>query len=116
MPFQKGNKLGRPQGRPLGSRHRLDNEFVAALCNDFHGPAGIKAIARVREEDPSTYLRVIASVLPKEHRDVTPRTLTEAELNDRIAELQRRLGLVLVDRVRGSIGAEVSLPGPEKSH
>lgn len=39
--------------------------FVAAMSDDFE-KHGVDAIKRVREEDPSTYLKVIASLIPKE--------------------------------------------------
>lgn len=62
--------IGRPfkpgeGGRPKGARNKLGEAFVNAMLNDFeaHGNA---AIAKVREEDTSTYVRVIAGLLPKE--------------------------------------------------
>jgi hypothetical protein len=52
-------------GRPKGSRNKLGEEFVATLQADFmaHG-AGV--VERVRIEQPAAYLKVIASVIPKE--------------------------------------------------
>jgi hypothetical protein len=52
-------------GRPKGSKHKLSEEFVAGLCEGFkqHGSA---VIEKVRKEQPADYLRVIASVIPKE--------------------------------------------------
>jgi hypothetical protein len=60
-PGQSGN----PAGRPKGSRNRLSEDFVAALYDDFqdHGSA---AIAACRVEKPDVYVRVIASILPKD--------------------------------------------------
>src|SRR5271169_4457930 len=62
--FQKG-KSGNPGGRPLGSRNKLNEKFLLALHDDFekHGAA---AIAQVRGSQPGTYLKVIASILPRE--------------------------------------------------
>ena len=61
QPGQSGN----PKGRPLGSRNKLNEKFILALHDDFekHGPA---VIAEVREKRPEMYLKVIASVLPRE--------------------------------------------------
>ena len=57
-------KPGNP-GRPKGARHKLSENFVKALAADFeqHGSA---AIVSVREEKPDQYLKVIASIIPKE--------------------------------------------------
>ena len=63
--FVTGNNLG--QGRPVGSRNQLSEAFCEALRDDFakHGHA---AIVKLREEDPATYVRVIATLVPKEIR------------------------------------------------
>jgi Arm DNA-binding domain len=52
-------------GRPKGSRNKLGEEFVATLQADFmaHG-AGV--VERVRLEEPAAYLKIIASIIPKE--------------------------------------------------
>ena len=58
-----GNSGG--PGRRVGSRNRLSEQFIADLRSDWevHGPAVIEA---VRTTDPSTYLRVVAGLLPRE--------------------------------------------------
>jgi hypothetical protein len=69
--FLPGNNGG--PGRPRGSRHRLSEDFLSAIADDFT-VHGIEAIKRVREEDPCTYIRVVASLLPKEIKaDVSQR-------------------------------------------
>ena len=61
--FQPGNKLGK--GRPKGARNKLGEYFIQALQESFneHGAATIET---VRAERPHEYLKVVASILPKE--------------------------------------------------
>ena len=61
-PVQHQFKPGNP-GRPKGSRNKLGEHFIAALCADFEAH-GARVIARVREDQPGVYLRVIARVVP----------------------------------------------------
>jgi hypothetical protein len=61
--FAPGNTFGK--GRQQGSRNKLAEKFLTVLYDDFnlHGEDAIK---RVRENDPSTYVRTVAGVIPKE--------------------------------------------------
>ena len=61
VPGESGN----PRGRPLGSRNKLSEKFILALHDDFeeHGSA---VIQQVRQERPEIYLKVIASLVPRE--------------------------------------------------
>jgi len=68
MPFERG-RSGNPAGGPVGSRHRqqLNGEFIAALLRDFrHG--GPKAIERVRRAQLAAYLKILALLVPREHK------------------------------------------------
>ena len=60
--FQPGNRLG---GRPLGSRNKLTEIALAALGEHF-AVHGVAAIDRVYREEPGTYLRIVASLLPRQ--------------------------------------------------
>jgi hypothetical protein len=65
-PFKAGSEwTGNAAGRPKGSRHKLTENFLQVLADDFeqHGTA---AIVKVREEDPAKYLTVVAQLVPKE--------------------------------------------------
>src|SRR5499425_1949351 len=68
MPFEPG-RSGNPAGGPVGSRHRqqLNSEFIAALLRDFR--QGVpKAIERVRRTQPAPYLKILALLMPREHK------------------------------------------------
>ena len=64
--FQKG-QVANPNGRPRNSRERLTASFMDELANSFDRH-GRKALDKVATSDPSTYVRVIASLMPKEIR------------------------------------------------
>jgi hypothetical protein len=52
-------------GRKKRSRNKLGEDFLLALADDFERH-GAEAIKRVRIEKPGAYLKVIASLLPKD--------------------------------------------------
>lgn len=60
--FKPGNKMG---GRTKGARNKFSEEFFKDFLADWE-MAGAEAIQRVRLEDPSAYLRVAASLIPRE--------------------------------------------------
>lgn len=60
-PGQSGNPLGRPQG--------ARSKFADAACADalkHWTSGGSDVLERVKKEDPSTYLRVMFSIIPKD--------------------------------------------------
>lgn len=58
--FKPGNL-----GRPKGSRNKLGEAFIEALYDDFR-EHGIEAVRACRATAPDVYLRVLASLMPKE--------------------------------------------------
>ena len=85
---------GNPAGRLRGSRNRLSEAVICALLRDFD-KHGEKAIARVREENPGMYLKVIAMVLPRQHHKVEHRnpisSLSDEQLEAMIAHLDKMI-------------------------
>lgn len=87
IPFQPGNP-----GRPKGSKNKLADAFVADLHDDWleHGK---DVIAVVRAEKPDQYMKVIASIIPKDHNVNVSNVddLSDAELAERIRNLATTL-------------------------
>lgn len=84
-PFKPGQS-GNPNGRPKGSRNKLGEDFIAALHEDFQ-EHGVTAIQAVRAEKPDAYIKVIASILPRELKVTTENDLTDDQLIERIRQL-----------------------------
>src|SRR5262249_22319639 len=64
--WQPGHS-GNPAGRLRGSRNKLSEEVICALLRDFQ-QHGQKAVARVRQTQPAAYLKVLALLVPREHK------------------------------------------------
>ena len=94
MPFEPG-RSGNPAGGPVGSRHRqqLNGEFIAALLRDFR-QGGPKAIERVRRAQPASYMKILALLVPREHKVEQTNVigqLSDERLEAMIAELEERI-------------------------
>jgi hypothetical protein len=94
--FLTGNNGG---GRPKGARNKLAEAFIQALADDFE-TNGVRAIEVVRAEKPDQYLKVIASLLPKEmnlnlNNDLGE--LSDDELLDEIRKLHASLAPFLAE-------------------
>jgi hypothetical protein len=107
-PQWQHGQSGNPKGRPIGSRNKLNEKFILALHDDFakHGPA---VIEKVRETRPEIYLKVIASILPRELHFRTANAfdgISDEELNESLESIRR----VLASRT--SIGDAKGGPAP----
>jgi hypothetical protein len=88
--FITGGKPG--PGRPPGSRNRLAEDVLAAVCADWskHGAA---AIAKVRAQNPVAYFRIVASLVPRDQPAPLQNEfshLTDRELIEELSEEARR--------------------------
>lgn len=100
--FVTGNIGG---GRNKGSRNKLGEAFVTDLLNDWEAH-GVEVIAAVRAEKPDAYLKVVASILPKEHNvNVRPlEEMTDEQLRKRAEQLVNELGPLAAFATGGALG------------
>ena len=56
---------GNPGGKPTKARNRLQGDFLRILAEDF-STHGKSAIIEMREKKPAEYVKVCASLMPKE--------------------------------------------------
>jgi hypothetical protein len=101
--FLVGNKP--PGGRPLGSRNKLEEDFVADLCDAWrvHGKAALETVAT---KEPTKFAQICASVLPKHSHH----TVEKLELKSD-AELAAIIQAGLGDRANGQ-----TLDKPKLTH
>ena len=86
--FLTGNSGG---GRRKGSRNRLTETFIAAIETDFaeYGP---DTLAKLRADDPAAYLRIVASLVPRDlilKREQEPADFSEMSY-DELGEIIQR--------------------------
>ncbi|MCO4054609.1 MAG: hypothetical protein HEQ16_11275 [Bosea sp.] len=81
---------------PKGSRNKLSDVLLSVVVDDF-AEHGAEAISQLRQKDPATYLRLVASLVPREmilQREealtVDYAELTDAEIVALLEEQQRR--------------------------
>jgi hypothetical protein len=112
-PVEHQFKPGNP-GRPKGARNKLGEAFLEAMHDDFEAH-GVAAIIKVREEKPDQYLKVIASILPKDlNVNINQMDdLTDDQLIQRIRSLDSAIRPFLdAQGASGSVGGT----GQETAH
>ena len=95
-PFEPGNRFG--TGRPKGARNKLAKRFLEDLLSDWEAN-GAAAIKIARKEDPVAYVKVVASLVPKELEIVSSvaAELPDEELATLIGMFREHLRASVVD-------------------
>lgn len=95
-------------GRPKGSRNKLGEAFLADFLEDWE-ENGKQAIKTMRKERPHEYVKVAASILPKE---LNVKVSEFEELTD--DQLDKRI-TALADALRLEIGVGQAAAGEEQA-
>ena len=92
-PIQPGETRN-PGGKPVNARNRVTKLFLERLADDFE-EHGRGAIEDCRTQDPSRYVAIVASLLPKEFIIERPlEGMSDDELAAAIADIRARLRAV----------------------
>jgi len=81
---------GQPSANPAGrghARNRIETSLLKALADDFE-QHGVDAVKLCRIEQPATYLKIIASLLPRALEITAQSVVTEMSDDDLSAALQ----------------------------
>ena len=92
---------GNPAGRLRGSRNKLTEEVICALLRDFR-QHGQKAIAQVRRTQPAAYLKVLALLVPREHK---------VEHSNPLKDLTDEQLEAMIEYIETSLAAQAGAPG-----
>ena len=88
--FLSGNSGG---GRPKGARNRLTETFLSTIAQDFERH-GAGALETLRTDDPASYLKLVASLVPRglilqHERESDYADLTISEAEEMLSRLER---------------------------
>ena len=117
MTFKQGVS-GNPHGNRHHTRHLLNQEFIQALLLHFR-EHGRKAIEKVAREQPTSYLKIIALMIPRQHKvEVSNaiKNLTDEQLDAMIEHLEVSLEARAQSAkvIEGEAGVVPSLPAPAR--
>lgn len=101
-------------GRPKGARNKLGEQFISDLYADWQ-EHGVETLAKVRAEKPDQYLKVVASILPKDlNVNINQMDdLTDDQLIQRIRQLDSAIRPFLDAQGAGEAAGGV---GPQTAH
>jgi hypothetical protein len=103
---------GNPRGKPKGSRTKLGEAFISDLQADWVAN-GADVIVKVRTDRPADYLKVVASILPKE-LNVRVDPLEEMDDDELSAILAAARAAIRVHQEGGSGLGEEESPKPSR--
>jgi hypothetical protein len=112
MTFRQGAS-GNPHGNRHRTRHLLNQEFMQALLLNFRHQ-GKKAIEKVALNQPAVYLKILALLVPREHKiehSNLVKEMTDEQLEAAIEAIQAMLEQQA--KVIEGAAETVALPAPD---
>lgn len=109
----KPGQSGNPKGAAPGVRRKIEQVFLEDMLAAWK-ERGRETIRRVIDEEPSVYLRVMATLLPRQV-EVQPAPLEEVDDDELGALLAAARAAIALVRTTGAGGDESNGQGPTAS-
>jgi hypothetical protein len=106
---------GNPGGSLEATRRSFNKDFLLALAADFK-QHGASAIARVRKQQPATYVKVCALLVPREMRleyNQSVKAMSDQELEAAIEVVKAMLEQRAGEAAKVITAETVALPAPD---
>jgi hypothetical protein len=107
------------RGRQRAARDKISTAFLEALNEAFYEPndsggcKGLDAIKKVRDEDPATFARIYAAILPKQ-LEIDERA-PESELSDeQLEQYYAELGARIAAKAKAAENVVPIAPGSQR--
>ena len=81
----KPGESGNPNGRPKSVKNLINENFLRDLLNSWE-KSGVKALEKLADKDVSSYVRIVAALVPKEFVINEGETALERILDEYSAE------------------------------
>ena len=86
----KPGQSGNPMGRPKGSKNKISEKFLENLQDNWE-KHGIGALEKAAENDPMQYVKMVASLVPRELKQETSINISFIEALKQINQSETEL-------------------------
>ena len=86
----KSGQSGNPLGRPKGSRNKISEKFLENLYENWERH-GADALEKAAENDPMQYVKMVASLVPRELMKETSINISFIEALKQINQSEKEL-------------------------
>ena len=86
----KPGQSGNPMGRPKGAKNKISEKFLENLQDNWE-KHGIGALEKAAESDPMQYVKMVASLVPRELKQETSINISFIEALKQINQSETEL-------------------------